>query len=522
MDQELLIIELLSAAEPIYLQARKNRRKNLLSAFLFLIVACVLFFGIGSFMFQLLERRVRSIDSGYWLRGFYHFSLVLGVISVAAVVLFLIVNVIQGIRLRHSFQRFLEKYVKQAAKYPVLYQDNTAYYLAEKNQKPVIRLLKSECVELTTTFDGATVLLGNRQEFWGFSAVQLVIVKDEPLLLPVAFPRTQEVNRKWSLLILTSVFLGGTGVFIYDGMLRHQNLYGGQDTSGSNTSERSTSSEAAPLTSDQLLTQQGAAPNKRTNQLNELDLNNQTHELYMTTDGGTAWSFVPLKPEWLRSGSYLLTAGEIPMGYWMDKTYSVSKDFSWFIYSENEKELFFLFSKDNGKTWQKSLVSENAQRIRYRKAQFFADGSGVLVYSNVSPEVSSEGLEIYQTNDQGRTWSKTNSTTIGQPVQNVSFVNPTLGFVSTRENLYYTNNSGSSFKEAVVSIPADYQTGGLDLFQTPNEITQVSTNQLETKFYLLKMKGIDQGKMFACLYRSSDNGETWQFAEQLSEVKPTE
>ena len=73
-----------------------------------------------------------------------------------------------------------------------------------------------------------------------------------------------------------------------------------------------------------------------------------------------------------------------------------------------------------------------------------------------------------------------------------------------------------------MTIPADYQTGGLDLFQSPNEVTQVTANQLETKLYLLKMSGIDQGKMFACLYRSSDNGETWQFAEQLSEVKSTE
>ncbi|WP_288227802.1 oxidoreductase [uncultured Enterococcus sp.] len=217
-----------------------------------------------------------------------------------------------------------------------------------------------------------------------------------------------------------------------------------------------------------------------------------------------------------------MTTGEIPMGYWMDKTYTVSKDFSWFIYSENEKDLFFLASKDNGKTWQKALVSENAQRMRYRKAQFFADGSGILAYSSASPEVSSEGLILFQTNDHGQSWSQMNSTTIGQPVQNVSFVNPTLGFVSTREKLYYTNNSGSSFKEAVVTIPEEYQTGGLDLFQSPNEVTQVSTNQLEAKFYLLKMKGIDQGKMFACLYRSSDNGETWQFAEQLSQVMPNE
>ena len=97
MDQELLIIELLSAAEPIYKRARKNRQKNLVSAFLFLIIASVLFFGIGSFVYQQLEMRVRSIDSGYWVRGFYHFSLVLGLLSVLAVVLLFIINAIPTI-----------------------------------------------------------------------------------------------------------------------------------------------------------------------------------------------------------------------------------------------------------------------------------------------------------------------------------------------------------------------------------------------------------------------------------------
>ncbi|MGG5370612.1 WD40/YVTN/BNR-like repeat-containing protein [Enterococcus sp. AZ196] len=516
MDQESLIIDLLSAGEPIYRRVRKNRQKNLISAFLFLIGASVLFFGIGSFVYQYLGMRVHSIDRGYWLRGFYHFSLVLGGISAAATVVFFLVNVIQEIRLRQSFQRFLERYVKEAAKYPVVYQDREAYYLAEGDRKPTLRLAKADCIELTTTFDDAVIYLGNRQELWGFSSIQLFVLNGKPSLLPATFPKAKGVNQKWLLLIISFIFVSGAGVFTYYGVTRYQNLYSAEP------SRSTASSAAAPLTSNELLTQQGTAPTKKVNQMNQLDLNEQTRELYLTTNGGTDWSFVPLKPEWLRTGSYLLTSGEIPLGYWMDKTYDVSKAFSWFIYSENEKELFFLFSSDNGQTWKKALVSEAAQRIRYRKAQFFADGSGILVYSNISPEVSSEGLEIYQTNDQGQTWSRSNGTTINQPVQNVSFVNPALGFVSTREKLYYTNNSGSSFKEAVVTIPADYQTGGLDLFQSPNEVTQVSTHQLETKFYLLKTNGIDQGKMFACLYRSSDNGETWQFAEQLSQVQLTD
>lgn len=225
MDQELLIIELLSAAEPIYKRARKNRQKNLVYAFLFLIIASVLFFGIGSFVYQQLEMRVRSIDSGYWVRGFYHFSLVLGLLSVLAVVLLFIINAIRGIELRRSFQRFLERQVKKAAKYPDVYQDQEAYYLAEEKRKPVIRLLKIECIELTTTFDGTTIYLGNYQEFWGFSTVQLFVVNEDPERLPMTFPKAQEVNQKWALLMISLLFLGAAGVFTYDGLNRHQDLY---------------------------------------------------------------------------------------------------------------------------------------------------------------------------------------------------------------------------------------------------------------------------------------------------------
>ena len=81
-------------------------------------------------------------------------------------------------------------------------------------------------------------------------------------------------------------------MFAYDGMTRHQMLYGGTDESRHSTVTNS--SEAAPLTSEDLLTQQGAAPTKKTSQTNQLDLNEQTQELYLTTDGGSAWSFVPL------------------------------------------------------------------------------------------------------------------------------------------------------------------------------------------------------------------------------------
>lgn len=154
--------------------------------------------------------------------------------------------------------------------------------------------------------------------------------------------------------MISLLFLGAAGVFTYDGLNRHQDLYGGH----SEPAKSIASSEAAPLSSDDLIVQQGTAPEKRTNQANQLDLNNETHKLYMTTDSGSTWSFVPLKPEWMRSGSYLLTSGEIPLGYWMDKTYNIAPDFSWFIYSDNEKSCLLIFPRS-----REDMAKSSSQRM---------------------------------------------------------------------------------------------------------------------------------------------------------------
>lgn len=102
---------------------------------------------------------------------------------------------------------FLAHHVKRAAKYPIVYQDREAYYLAEEAGKPTLRLEKPECLELTTTFDGAKVFLGERQEFWGFSVIQLFVLNEEPPRLPVHFPKTQGMNRKGSFLLISVLFL---------------------------------------------------------------------------------------------------------------------------------------------------------------------------------------------------------------------------------------------------------------------------------------------------------------------------
>lgn len=159
------------------------------TAFLFLIAASV-FFGIGTFVYQRLEMRV-SIDSGYWLRGFYHFSLVLRNPQCHRGSDLLYTEWDSRGPTAAILSTFLAHHVKRAAK-SIVYQDREAYYLAEEAGKPTLRLEKPECLELTTTFDGAKVFLGERQEFWDFSVIQLFVLNEEPPRLPVHFPKNRE------------------------------------------------------------------------------------------------------------------------------------------------------------------------------------------------------------------------------------------------------------------------------------------------------------------------------------------
>lgn len=518
MNPELFIIELLSSKEKLVAYDKETRQKNLLAIVGYLIGTSLLFIGFASLVYRIFGWRLRSITGSYIFEGIYYFSLTIGIVSSVILLVLLIKNILAGLLLAQSFNRWLEKNVKKMLKVSKVYQEKDFYYLASETKTPKIRLTKAACTELTTTLDDFTIIIGRKSQFPGIGSNQLFLLKGEPPLMPQTFSKVNVFNQRVILLLAGLFLLSMAGVTYYETSRYYQNFYGSYSEDATTYS----SSSEVRLDASGLLSQQGSPPDYPISQTNQLELVSDSNELYMTTDSGNTWSFIPLKPEWLRFGSYLLTSGEIPFGYWMDKTYEISPDFSWFIYSQNEQELAFLSSTDNGQTWQQSLVTDTMRGARYRKATFFGNGSGVLVYSTISPEVSSEGLMIYHTNDFGQTWNQSNSTTISQPVQNVSFVNPTLGFVSTREHVYYTNNAGSSFKESVITIPEGYQTGGLDIFQSPNEVIQVSTNLLETRFYLLNMGEIDYGKMFAFRYQSTDNGQTWQLVEQLSQVEQTD
>lgn len=204
----------------------------------------------------------------------------------------------------------------------------------------------------------------------------------------------------------------------------------------------------------------------------------------------------------------------------MEDTYQIGKDFSWYLYTTEAGDylnLYLLISNDNGNSWQKRQIGEKVSGLRYRKVQFFENGSGIVAISKIGA-TSAEEVTCFITNNNGEDWYEAKSKVLNAPVQNVSFINTELGFIATRENIFYTKNAGGSYHEAVVNVEEQYLLGGLDIFQPPNEVTELTSTTLEAKFYLTKKTG----HMYACLYRSNDGGQTWEFVRELSEVTPAD
>lgn len=517
MDQELLYIELLAEKETIKQKLRKNANRSMLrllgilgiTIFVFISLTAVIHFRINYYGMRYLQL----------IRSYQAIIVVGGTICIGLLGLMLVIY-IRKIRNQQTIDTWLKKQIAQIVDYETIYSDEENYYLATKQARiPKIKLSKANTICITTSLDDEPIMMGTQKIVAGFERVQLFMVTETEKELPFSFKSQMPTQRKALILFVTV----GLGVFLLsfayvkDLYARFDAPLAAEDISGNDWEQADSVGGNSSVAS----AKQGTAPDYQVSEQMKLEWNQQTDELYMTTDSGQNWQFVPLKPAWLRAGNYMLTSGEIPQGYWMDKSYSLAPDFSWFIFSPDETALYTLQTTDGGENWTQGLVTEHMGRLRYRKASYYKPDSGILVTSSET-DMSEEFISIYSTVDHGENWTNIGSTSISQPIQNSSFLSQMMGFIATREQLYYTTNGGSSFKEAIVTLPEDYKKGGLDLFQSPNEIIQTGTNTLEAKFYLLKTGDIDRGKMFACLFRSTDNGETWQFVEELSQVKQTD
>lgn len=132
--------------------------------------------------------------------------------------------------------------------------------------------------------------------------------------------------------------------------------------------------------------------------------------------------------------------------------------------------------------------------------------------------LTEESLRVFTTTDYGQTWRKSGRTLIGKPIQNASYLSPAAGFLATREDLYYTRDHGQSFNKATITIPEGYSANELSFFQAPNTIVATGSAKLEATFHLANAKDLPNRKVFACLFQSVNEGKSWTFVQQLSQV----
>lgn len=509
MALEILIINLLSSREAIISTEKRNLYRKILLLLVLALCTFLLFILFPTFLKYFSEQKYTQLLFLRRTRLLYVLSTMTGSLLILFCTILLIIKSIQLYQLNKKFPSWIEKEARQTLAQRFFVQDNLTYYiLKEENRSPKKQILKEDCQLLTTTFEGQEILYAQERQFFGCKKGLFLILTEKPPYLAKPLNHSFYNSRRLTFSTLGVGMLSLSMAYYYA-------------SSGIISFEEETT-ESLPFTApdfDQggLLPQQGVTPNYPAQQTNDLYWSQESNELFMTTNQGLAWQFVPITPEALRFGSYLLTSGSLPTWEWMDKSFQISSDFSWFIFSNIHGDVSFLVSENNGQTWNNYFVTKEPERVRYRKATFFTPDNGILFL--VTEDITSrEYLAFYTTNDAGKTWQPTISNSLPSPIQNISFISQTVGFIATREVLYYTTTGGRILEEAAVIIPEEYTLGGLDLFQSPNEVIQINNNQLEARFYLLKTKGEDQGKMFACRFQSVDNGETWSFVEELSPI----
>ncbi len=108
MDQELFIIEVLSAKQKLS-RKRKKSEKNNVQAFKLSIFSGLLFFGAVSFLYRHMSAVVRSAEGMQKLNNLYHFSWGVGGITIVVLIVFLLLIWLRYHQLSRHFDQWLSQ-----------------------------------------------------------------------------------------------------------------------------------------------------------------------------------------------------------------------------------------------------------------------------------------------------------------------------------------------------------------------------------------------------------------------------
>lgn len=518
MTKELLLIDLLSEKDMIQKILKKYVMKHLIAIFMIGVLTSSFFFGIGKIVQHYLLNQTTHYFYQIRINELYHFSRFIGYFFLVILFILAFFYIMTYFNFRYRFQDWLALKIKTINQFEILEEDpNYLYFINNqeiKEQPTKKALLKKSIHTLHLSENNQELIIGQSRSLFGLYQIYFVLKPEH------ALAQTQsKSNKKQQFILYTLVATLAAGLlFSY--------LY---LTSAFNPKEIKQAVEPmvediaeAPANGDILTPKHDID----INHFSELEMNYfyepNIDTYFQTTNYGKSWQEVPISAADTRQGEYSLTSGQIPIGIFMEKSYDISPDFSWYLYtsdSTNDERLNlnFLASTDNGQTWKTYFIEEVHERIRYRKTQALTNGL-MLLYTSTPTAMSEELFTLYSSNDQGKNWSHIADSTLNQPLQNVSFISQMTGFLATREKLFITQNGGSSFDETLINFPEDYSSEGLDIFTSPNEVTQKSASRLSIRLNLRKTKDIDIDDLFECEFISTDNGETWNFEKQIKRI----
>lgn len=244
-----------------------------------------------------------------------------------------------------------------------------------------------------------------------------------------------------------------------------------------------------------------------------IDYSLQNDQLNITFDKGKNWINVPIDKDKLFAGDYNGSEQEL-----IDDSYILTKNRVAFLYSEGanweSQKIILTYSLDQGKTWEDSVVTDPYPSIRFRKVAFLNDDFGYVVISG-GRTMSQEGSSVFLTHDGGKSWNKTNGPDTTRLIADGGFVDQDTGFLSfgtinpEDPDVYVTQDAGNSWEKATFNVPEKY-----DLIFVSAEVPMkegdhlaVLVNQGPNGDYL---GGKVKGKFI-----SKDNGQTWDFSEEV-------
>lgn len=243
----------------------------------------------------------------------------------------------------------------------------------------------------------------------------------------------------------------------------------------------------------------------------------QNAELNITYNNGSDWIPVPVEKDLLFEGEYNGNKQELIGG-----SYILMEDMAAFLYSEgpdwNEKRILLTYSLDQGKTWEKAVVTESSSVMRFRKVDFLDEKFGYIIISG-GRTMSEEAVRVFLTQDGGVNWEETENLGVTWLISDGGFIDKSVGFLSfgtsnpQEPDLHVTQDAGHTWEKSVFIMPEKYE----EVFVS----AEVPVKEEEHLAVLVNQgpNGDYKGGLIKGKFISEDKGSTWEFRK---EVQPNE